>query len=148
MTILSQDFPCTPFVTLPEVAGLRGRCDSHPGSRGLGRTRRFFSIVDGVLHNPWPYPHSEQLVAVSETRPEDDKSPPVYLNFLDWRRQTQTFASMAIYRNNNYNVSGTAEAQRLSGYMISADFFPTLGGKSRSRPARSSRRTIRWGRRR
>jgi predicted permease len=34
---------------------------------------------------------------------------------------------MALYRNQDYNVTGTAEAERLSGYMISAGFFSTLG---------------------
>ncbi len=34
---------------------------------------------------------------------------------------------MAIYRNQDYNVTGAAEAERLSGYMISAGFFSTLG---------------------
>jgi predicted permease len=34
---------------------------------------------------------------------------------------------MAIYRNQDYNFVGTGEAERLTGYMISADFFSTLG---------------------
>src|SRR5260370_7122649 len=34
---------------------------------------------------------------------------------------------MAIYRNQDYNVTGATEAERLSGYMISAEFFSTLG---------------------
>ena len=125
MTVLSQDLPYAVRILLKS-----------PGfaviailtlALGIGANTALFSIVNGVLLNPLPYPHSEQLVAISEKRPGDDKSPPVYLNFLDWRRETRTFASMAIYRNKDYNVSGTAEAQRLSGYMISTDFFSTLG---------------------
>jgi predicted permease len=125
MTILSQDLGYAVRVLLksPGFAAVA----ILTLALGIGANTALFSIVDGVLLNPLPYPHSEQLVAVSEKRPGDDKSPPVYLNFLDWRRETQTFASMAIYRNKDYNVSGTAEAQRLSGYMISADFFSTLG---------------------
>ena len=125
MTILSQDLPYAVRILLksPGFAAIA----ILTLALGIGANTALFSIVDGVLLNPLPYPHSEQLVAVSEKRPGDDKSPPVYLNFLDWRRETQTFASMAIYRNKDYNVSGTAEAQRLSGYMISADFFSTLG---------------------
>jgi predicted permease len=34
---------------------------------------------------------------------------------------------MAMYRNQDYNFIGTGEAERLTGYMISADFFSTLG---------------------
>jgi len=125
MTVLSQDLPYAVRILLksPGFAAIA----ILTLALGIGANTALFSIVNGVLLNPLPYPHSEQLVAVTEKRPGDDKSPPVYLNFLDWRRETQTFASMAMYRNRDYNVSGTAEAQRLSGYMISADFFPTLG---------------------
>jgi predicted permease len=94
---------------------------------GIGANTALFSVVNGVLLNPLPYPHSEQLAAVYAKTPGVDFGPVVYLNFLDWRRDARTFSSMAIYRNQDYNLTGTAEAQRLSGYMISADFFPTLG---------------------
>src|SRR3984957_5728031 len=94
---------------------------------GIGASTTLFSVVNGVLLNPLPYPHSEELVAVYGKTPGFDQGPVVYLNFLDWQRDTQTFSSMAMYRNQDYNVSGTTEAERLSGYMISADFFSTLG---------------------
>ena len=94
---------------------------------GIGANTAIFSVVNGVLLSPLPYPHSERLVAISEKRPGLDQSPPVYLNFLDWQRENRTFSSLAIYRNQDYNVTGLAEAQRLSGYMVSADFFSTLG---------------------
>src|ERR1700679_3755892 len=97
---------------------------------GIGANTALFSVVNGVLLNPLPYPHSEQLMAVYGKTPGFDQGPVVYLNFLDWQRSTQTFSSMAIYRNQNYNVTGTAEAERLSGYMISAGFFSTLGAQA------------------
>jgi predicted permease len=94
---------------------------------GIGANTTLFSVVNGVLLNPLPYPQSEQLVAVYAKTPGFDQAPVVYLNFLDWQRDTQTLSSMAIYRNQNYNVTGTTDAERLAGYMISASFFPTLG---------------------
>jgi predicted permease len=94
---------------------------------GIGANTTLFSVVNGVLLNPLPYPHSEQLVAVYGSTPGFEQGPVVYLNFLDWQRNTQTFASMALYRNQDYNVTFTADAERLSGYMISAGFFSTLG---------------------
>ena len=94
---------------------------------GIGANTVLFSVVNGVLLNPLAYPDSGKLMAVSETRPGDQHSPIEYPNFLDWQRETRTFASLAAYRNQDYNVSGRrAEAQRLSGYMVSADFFSTL----------------------
>jgi predicted permease len=94
---------------------------------GIGANTALFSVVNGVLLNPLPYPHSEQLVAVYGKVPGFEQGPVAYLNFLDWQHDTQTFSSMAIYRNQDYNFIGAGEAERLSGYMISAGFFSTLG---------------------
>jgi predicted permease len=96
---------------------------------GIGANTALFSVVNGVLLNPLPYPHSSQLVAVYGATPGFNQGAVTYPNFLDWQRGAQTFSSMAIYRNQDYNFTGTSEAERLSGYMISADFFSTVGVK-------------------
>lgn len=94
---------------------------------GIGANAVLFSVVNGVLLNPLAYPHSSELAVISEKRPGMDQSPPEYLNFLDWQRDTRAFSSMAIYRNQDYNLTRMSEAQRVTGYMISAEFFATLG---------------------
>jgi predicted permease len=94
---------------------------------GIGANTALFSVLNGVLLNPLAYPQSGQLVALYGKTPGFDQASINYPNFLDWQRDTQTFSSMAIYRNQDYNFTGTGEAERLSGYMISADFFSTLG---------------------
>src|SRR5271156_1243611 len=78
---------------------------------GIGANTALFSVVNGVLLNPLPYPHSEQLVSVYQKTPGVDQGPVVYLNFLDWQRGTQTFSSMAIYRNEDYNLTALAQAE-------------------------------------
>ncbi len=93
---------------------------------GIGANTALFSVVNGVLLNPLAYAQSGQLVAVFGRTPGFDHAPINYPNFLDWQRDTQSFSSLAIYRNQDYNFVGTGEAERLSGYMISADFFSTL----------------------
>jgi predicted permease len=94
---------------------------------GIGANTALFSVVNGVLLNPLAYPQSWQLVAIYGKTTGFANAPINYLNFLDWQRETQTFSSLAIYRNQDYNFIGTGEAERLTGYMISADFFSTLG---------------------
>ena len=94
---------------------------------GIGANTALFSVVNGVLLNPLAYPHAEQLVTVYASTSGVEKGPLTYLNFLDWQRDTHTLSSIALYRNQDYNFTGTGEvAERLSGYMISADFFSTL----------------------
>ena len=96
---------------------------------GIGANTALFSVVNGVLLNPLTYPQSGQLVALYGKTAGFDQAPINYLNFLDWQRDTKTFSSMAMYRNQDYNFIGTGEAERLTGYMISADFFSTLGAR-------------------
>jgi predicted permease len=95
---------------------------------GIGANTALFSVVNGVLLNPLAYPHSGQLVAIYGKSPGFDRAPITYPNFLDCRRETETFQSMAMYRNQDYSYIGAGEAgERLTGYQISADFFSTLG---------------------
>jgi hypothetical protein len=96
---------------------------------GIGANTALFSVVNGVLLNPLPYPNASQLVALYGKYPGDDRAPIAYLNFLDWRRDNQSFSSIALYHNEDYNFTGMGEAERVSGYMVSADFFETLGVK-------------------
>jgi predicted permease len=94
---------------------------------GVGADTALFSVVNGVLLSPLPYPRPSELVAVYARSRETTQGYVTYLNFLDWQRENQTFASMAMYRNQDYNFTGAGSAERLSGNMVSADFFRTLG---------------------
>jgi predicted permease len=96
---------------------------------GIGVNTALFSIINGVLLNPLPYPHSEQLVGIYGRALGFDQGPITYPNFLDWQRENRTFSFMAVYRNQDYNLIGTTESERVTGYMVSADFFSTLGVK-------------------
>src|ERR1700684_3249060 len=93
----------------------------------IGANTALFSVVNGVLLNPLPYPHSAQLVAIYQKDPAMDQAPVSYLNFLDWQRASQSFSSMAIYRHEDYNLTGSAPAERVNGLMVSAGFLATLG---------------------
>ena len=95
---------------------------------GIGANTALFSVVNGVLLNPLAYPQPGQLVAVYNTVPGIERAPSNYPNFLDWQRDNQTFASLAMYRNEDYNLFGSGEAaERITGHMVTAEFFETLG---------------------
>jgi predicted permease len=94
---------------------------------GIGATTALFSVVNGVLLNPLEYPHSHRLMVIYARIAGLDSAPIEYPNFLDWQRDSRSFASLAAYRNEDYNFIGNSEGERLSGYMISANFFDTLG---------------------
>jgi len=94
---------------------------------GIGADTALFSVVNGVLLNPLAYPDPGRLVAIYGSTPGVSYGPITYLNFIDWQRDAQSFSSMAMYRNQDYNFTGAAEGERLGGFMISAGFFSVLG---------------------
>src|ERR1700676_3552969 len=94
---------------------------------GIGATTALFSVVNGVLLNPLPYPHPEQLVTIHESKPNFDRGSISYPNFRDWQKNNRTFASMAIARGYGFSLTGLGDAEQVRARFISSDFFPLLG---------------------
>lgn len=94
---------------------------------GIGANTAIFSVVNGVLLNPLPYPHPEQIVSMFTEMPNFKNGSISYPNFEDWRRMNRSFSAIAAYRSWGFNLSGNGEPERLHGEMISAGFFEILG---------------------
>lgn len=94
---------------------------------GIGGNTAIFSIVNGVLLNPLPFPHPEQLVSVHESKPNFDKGAISYPNFLDWRSSNHTFAGIAVGRGWSFSMTGRGDAVQLSANFISSGYFAVLG---------------------
>jgi putative ABC transport system permease protein len=100
---------------------------------GIGATTAIFGIVNAVLLRPFPYHAPERLVMLQErvsNTPPGSGFSPSYSNFVDWRVQNTAFASMAAVRmDENFNLTGAGQPERLRGRLVSADFFSTVGIK-------------------
>ena len=96
---------------------------------GIGANTAIFSVVNGVLLNPLPYPHPEQVVSVGVLEPGGGENNVSYPDFLDWVSDNHSFSSLAAYyrASGGFNWIGKADAQRVSSMEVSASFFPTLG---------------------
>ena len=94
---------------------------------GIGANTALFSIVNGVLLSPLPYPQPDRLVAVYSRTSDFGESSISYPNFLDWQRDNNSFVQIAGYRQDSFNMTGAGEPERLRTEMISADFFSVLG---------------------
>jgi predicted permease len=94
---------------------------------GIGANTALFSVVNGVLLNPLPYEQPDRLVAIYSRSKNFPQSSTSYPNFLDWIRAQKSFSSMAAYREDDYNLTGTGEPERVKAEMISANFFSVLG---------------------
>jgi predicted permease len=94
---------------------------------GIGANSAIFSVVNGVLLNPLPYPHPEQLVTLHESKPNFEFGSIPYPNFRDWQKDNRTFSSMAISRRIAFSLTGVGEAEQVRARFISSDFFSTVG---------------------
>ena len=94
---------------------------------GIGANTALFSIVNGVLLNPLPYPHAEQLVTVANSYQGGEGSIS-YPDYKDWVRDNHSFSSLAAYKSfGSLNWTRQSDTQRLSAVNVSGNFFPTLG---------------------
>jgi predicted permease len=95
---------------------------------GIGANSALFSVVNGVLLNPLPYPDPEQVVIVSDKSSNLPETWISYPDFLDWVRDNHSFTSLAAYESLvSFNLLGQGEPERVSGTEVSSMFFPTLG---------------------
>ena len=96
---------------------------------GVGANTALFSVVNGVLLNPLPYPEPDQLVALRESKPNFEWGTIPYPTFRDWQKDNHTFSSIAVWRGYAFSLTGTGEAEQVNAQLVSSDFFPILGVK-------------------
>jgi len=96
---------------------------------GIGANTALFSVVNGVLLNPLPYPHPEELVTVHASKQNFNEGSISYPNFRDWQRDNKTLAALAVARPYGYTMTGLGETEQVNAELVSSDFFPILGVK-------------------
>ena len=96
---------------------------------GIGANTALFSVIDGVLLKPLPYPHPEQLVRLHESKPNFAAGSISYPNFRDWQQANHTFSALAISRGTGFSLTGKGDPEVLSALAVSSDFLPLLGVK-------------------
>ena len=94
---------------------------------GIGANVALFSVVNGVLLSPLPFPQPDQLVTLAQSKPNFESGAIPYPNFRDLQKENRTFSAMAISRPFGFSLIGAGEAERVSARLISADFFSVFG---------------------
>jgi len=94
---------------------------------GIGATAAIFTVVNAVLLRPLPYPHPEQLVSVQENWADFGLNPFVWdIDFAAWEKG-RTLNQVAAYEEQQFNLTGRGEPQRVSCGLASSSFFQLLG---------------------
>ena len=98
---------------------------------GIGATTAIFSVVDGVLLRPLPYPNHDRLALVWTTARfggEDKGELPFGpANFIDLRDRARSFEMLAAFRSWAFIIGDADEPEQVNGARVSPDIFKILG---------------------
>ena len=130
LTFASRQFRRSPGFTVTVVLTL---------ALGIGATTAIFSLVDGILLRPLPFPDSKRLAAIDTLEFPPGVAPTnlaaadslgtSYPNFFDWQRQNRTFESLASCDpvTRLFSKPDSEGARVMEGARVSANLFSTLG---------------------
>src|ERR1700683_3941651 len=90
---------------------------------GIGANTALFSVINGVLLSPLPFPQADQLVTLHENKPNFEGGSVSYPNFRDWQKDNNTFSALGLARTYAFSLTGIGEAEQLNGGVVSSDFF-------------------------
>src|SRR5687767_4750699 len=97
---------------------------------GIGATTAIFSMVNGVLLRPLPYPEAEKIIYFNGQnlqRGISDSNISVS-DFLDWTNQSQAFAKTALFWSGDASFAASGgEPERVPRAGVTTNFFDVLG---------------------
>ena len=96
---------------------------------GIGVNTAVFSVFNGVLLRPLPYPDADRITMIwldnrRQGIKEDITSHP---NYRDWREQNTSYAHMAAFTRSSFSLTDSGEPERLVGAQTTASFFDVMG---------------------
>jgi len=96
---------------------------------GVGANTAIFSVLQGVLLKPLPYPHADDLVGVWHVAPglnikELSAAPS---NYFIYREQSRTFQDIGLYTGDSVNVTGVGEPEQVRALLVTERVLPILG---------------------
>ncbi len=96
----------------------------------VGMAASVFSVLNAVLLRPLPYKGPSRLASIWSTSKNANRDPVSFDDFEDWRRNSKTLESAAVYSSYYEPVlSGGGSAERLSGLLVSHQYFDVLSAR-------------------
>ena len=95
---------------------------------GIGANTAMFSVIDGVLLKPLPYPGSDRLVLIKEASPlaGQDEVGVSIRELYDYREQLKDFDGLVEFHSMSFDLMNRGEPDRVSTGVVSANFFDVL----------------------
>jgi putative ABC transport system permease protein len=96
----------------------------------IGANTALFSVLNGVLLRPLPYPDPDELVVLWATNPSQNISQSQLStgDYRDFRNRAESFGGMlAAYRHEGNTLTGVDRPERLESVLVSPVLFEALG---------------------
>ncbi len=94
---------------------------------GIGANTAIFSLINGVLLKPLPYPEADRLVRIFQPTQEIDQMKMAYSDYLDFRASQHSLQDLTVYYPDDFQISGNGDPERIDGAYVSGSFFNVLG---------------------
>jgi len=94
---------------------------------GIGANTAIFSVIDGALLRPLPFPDAGQLVFLWNTHHSGELEPLGPGRMLDFRAGSTSFSSLAGISHMSFTLTGAGDPERIAGSSVSSTFFDVLG---------------------
>jgi predicted permease len=94
---------------------------------GIGVSSAVFSIFNGVLLSPFPFPNAEELVFVFDTQPACATCPASFPKYTEWKTRNTVFASIGGATGATFTLTGSGDPARVRGASTTASLREVLG---------------------
>src|SRR5579871_6705220 len=94
---------------------------------GIVGTTAIFSLIEGILLRPLPFPDADRLVLVGDHLGDGPHTPVTAHEIGVYSQATTAFSSMGGYTGADYELSGSVSPIEVNAARVTAGVFPTLG---------------------
>jgi predicted permease len=98
---------------------------------GIGANTAIFSVINGVLLRPLPYPEADRIMSLRQPQVAAgiEDSSFSFPEVAEYRSRSKTIDQFVEFGDFTFNVLGHGEPHRATGGLVTANFFPMLGAQ-------------------
>ena len=100
---------------------------------GIGANTAIFSMTEAFLLHPVPLNNVNRIVALVDSQPRHnvEKTSVAPATYLEWQSQAHSFEQVGAYSWDGVNFTGEGTPQKIQDYLVTTNFFATLGVQPR-----------------
>src|SRR3984885_7055059 len=94
---------------------------------GIGANTAIFSLINGVLLKPLPYPQADRLVRIYQPTQDARHMNMAYSDYVDFEASQHALLDLTLFRPTDFQVTGGNEPDRADGAYVLGNFFAVFG---------------------